>query len=73
MKVGGVEATEQNTIDGVYNVQRPVMFIIKDVSCASERAFIDCIGFLFDNAAFAMPTLIRAICSRHESPVHSQG
>ena len=41
MKVDGVEATEQNIIDDVYTVQRPVMFVTGDVVSASEQAFID--------------------------------
>ena len=41
MKVDGVEATEQNIIDGTYTVQRPVMFVTGDEISASEQAFID--------------------------------
>ena len=49
MKVDGVEATEQNIIDGVYTVQRPVMFVTGDVISASEQAFID---YIFSSVGY---------------------
>lgn len=49
MKVDGVEATEQNIIDGVYTVQRPVMFVTGDVISASEQAFID---YIFSDVGY---------------------
>ena len=41
MKVDGVEATEENIINGVYTIQRPVMFVTGDVLTQSEQAFVD--------------------------------
>ena len=49
MKVDGVEATEQNIIDGVYTVQRPVMFVTGDTISDSEQAFID---YIFSQAGY---------------------
>ena len=49
MKVDGVEATEQNIIDGVYTVQRPVMFVTGDTISESEQAFID---YIFSQAGY---------------------
>ena len=49
MKVDGVEATEQNIIDGVYTVQRPVMFVTGDAISASEQAFID---YIFSDVGY---------------------
>ena len=41
MKVDGVEANEENIIDGSYIIQRPVMFVTGKPITASEQAFID--------------------------------
>lgn len=41
MKVDGVEANEENILDGSYAIQRPVMFVTGDEVSASEQAFID--------------------------------
>ena len=49
MKVDGVEATEQNIIDGVYTMQRPVMFVTGDTISDSEQAFID---YIFSQAGY---------------------
>ena len=49
MKVDGVEATEQNIVDGVYTVQRPVMFVTGETISDSEQAFID---YIFSQAGY---------------------
>ena len=41
MKVDGVEATVENIVDGVYTIQRPVMFVSGSEISESEQAFID--------------------------------
>ena len=49
MKVGGVEATEANILDGSYVIQRPVMFVTGDKISPSEQAFID---YIFSQKGF---------------------
>ena len=41
MKVNGVEANEDNILDGSYVIQRPVMFVTGKPITTSEQAFID--------------------------------
>ena len=41
MKVDGVEANEENILNGSYIIQRPVMFVTGKPITASEQAFID--------------------------------
>ena len=41
MKVDGVEANEENILNGSYIIQRPVMFVTGDAISPSEQAFID--------------------------------
>ena len=46
MKVDGIEATEENVVNGTYKVQRPVIFVSGHVISESEQAFID---YIFSN------------------------
>ena len=46
MKVDGIEATEENVVNGSYKVQRPVIFVSGHVITDSEQAFID---YIFSN------------------------
>lgn len=41
MKVDGVEATVENIVNGIYTIQRPVMFVSGSEISESEQAFID--------------------------------
>jgi len=40
-KVDGVEASEENILNGSYKIQRPVLFVINRALDAAEQAFVD--------------------------------
>ncbi len=51
LKVDGVEANEENIINGSYTIQRPVMFVSGTEITDSEQAFID---YIFSETGYAV-------------------